>query len=263
MGRIMPADRTVYACVDCAQPAKAMKKAARLFEVIQQGLVEANDIKRTSTVANSKLSSIDLLTSEETSESLSLRFQKRDNVIARSNKPGGEDETDSALDREWKTATISSSSYFNQRNERSKSILLNKVGSPSIGLCGEDSEHSTIQSAEMNVEEIEINKVETPIARPRLKLTSVFGCKENEPLLTNWNGDFKGTLDYIFKTDDLKVDVAAVIPSIRVPMNDSSNSERSGTSHNGFPELTSSQPSDLWPFDHLLIFATLHMDELS
>mmetsp|Transcript_7350 Transcript_7350/g.10946 ORF Transcript_7350/g.10946 Transcript_7350/m.10946 type:complete len:263 (+) Transcript_7350:226-1014(+) len=262
MGRIMPADRTVYACVDCAQPAKAMKKAARLFEVIQQGLVEANDIKRTSTVANSKLSSIDLLTSEETSESLSLRFQKRDNVIARSNKPGGEDETDSALDREWKTATISSSSYFNQRNERSKSILLNKVGSPSIGLY-EDSKHSTIQIAEMNVEEIEINKVETPIARPRLKLTSVFGCKENEPLLTNWNGDFKGTLDYIFKTDDLKVDVAAVIPSIRVPMNDSSNSERSGTSHNGFPELTSSQPSDLWPFDHLLIFATLHMDELS
>eukprot|EP01041_Mallomonas_annulata_P005919 gene5919-11947_t len=70
----------------------------------------------------------------------------------------------------------------------------------------------------------------------RSAMASVSATGE-EPLLTNWNGGFRGTLDYIFVSDGIIIDNAVLLPI-------------------GFGEESWSvetPPNALWPSDHALI----------
>ena len=85
------------------------------------------------------------------------------------------------------------------------------------------------------------------------ELTSVFSNWE-EPLLTNWNGSFKGTLDYIFVTDEWNVVKASVTPKVNIDSTADENYEDVES-----PTVSSPQPSATWSSDHLMVLSTLKL----
>ena len=163
-----------------------MKKAARLYEVIKQGLEDSTgQLKQVAndpaTLSESEKQESGLCLLEENTmtevEKLSVRFKLRDSVILGEgkNERGGE-----RVDSEEKYNGIV---YFNERNERSKAALLTSS-------CEEENcaSHEEGEENEAFLECVGEGEKE------KIALSSVFGCRENEPLLTNWNGNFKGYL---------------------------------------------------------------------
>lgn len=74
-----------------------------------------------------------------------------------------------------------------------------------------------------------------------------------EPLYTNWNGDFRGTLDYIFISEEVEVKHSEII----------SSSERIREHHRrkdskGSELAVGPFPSLDWPSDHLLILTEIN-----
>ena len=178
-----------------------MKKASRLYEVIKEGL------------ASKSLSSVEILRQsriEESLVSLTEKFSIRDAVMQRSSDQSRSDENNNGL------------GFFNHRNEKSRKVLLEEqrrfhstiavdgnddgsgIGSGSGGKVNIDADgdgsngdcdngSSSASLAEQGEEGLE--KAEASTSKPMLlSLTSVFGSPDNEPKLTNWNGDFKGSV---------------------------------------------------------------------
>ncbi|RYH15603.1 hypothetical protein EON65_31500 [archaeon] len=87
-------------------------------------------------------------------------------------------------------------------------------------------------------------------------LASVFAA--GEPLLTNWNGDFQGTLDYIFVSPEWAAQEAKVVPTVDKGL--IAREQDIGicsASRSTETVLTHSQPSEFWPSDHLMVVAQL------
>eukprot|EP01032_Pedospumella_encystans_P008881 gene8881-10498_t len=80
-----------------------------------------------------------------------------------------------------------------------------------------------------------------------------------EPELTNWNGEFKGTLDYIFVSENVQlVSPPAVLPTV-VTTATAVSSATGLVSENVLTQvITTPQPSRLWPSDHFIVTTTLH-----
>lgn len=87
-----------------------------------------------------------------------------------------------------------------------------------------------------------------------------------EPAYTNWSENFRGTLDYVFVTPDWIVSSVHVLPLQRQQMHESSEVFGSLCSpsddHSGSPLMSvigTPLPNEVFPSDHLLIRATLHL----
>ena len=171
-----------------------MKKAARLYEIIKEGL------------ASKSLSSVEILRQskfEESLVSLTEKFSIRDAVMKSRGDPSGSDE-------------INSSAFFNHRNEKSRKILMEQQRQfqstvtieSGVDDCGgsgggvgeasreedddKDGGNESINNLATTGDE-KLSEVEASSSKQMLlSLASVFGSRDNEPKLTNWNGDFKG-----------------------------------------------------------------------
>ena len=169
-----------------------MKKAARLYEIIKEGL------------ASKSLSSVEILRQskiEESLVSLTEKFSIRDAVMKGRGDPSGSDE-------------INSSAFFNHRNEKSRKILMEQQRQfqstvtidSGVDDCGgsgggeasreEDDDKDGGNESSNNLAatgDEKLSEVEASSSKQMLlSLASVFGSRDNEPKLTNWNGDFKG-----------------------------------------------------------------------
>ena len=169
-----------------------MKKATRLYEIIKEGL------------AAKSLSSVEILRQskiEESLVSLTEKFSIRDAVVKSRGDPSESEE-------------INSSAFFNHRNEKSRKILMEQqrqfqstvtidsgvddCGGSGGGEAsregdgdkdgGNGSSNNLAATGDEKVSEVEASSSKQML----LSLASVFGSRDNEPKLTNWNGDFKG-----------------------------------------------------------------------
>lgn len=170
-----------------------MQKASRLFELIKEGL------------ASKSLSSVEILRQskiEESLVSLTEKFSIRDAVMQRSSDPSRI--TSSSSDENNNIA------FFNTRNEKSRKVLSEQQrqfhstltvdgdGNDSgiggevnrDGDGGDDNNGNSVSLATKGDEDLSASTSKPML----LSLTSVFGGPDNEPQLTNWNGDFKGSV---------------------------------------------------------------------
>ncbi|KAJ1431647.1 hypothetical protein B484DRAFT_448267 [Ochromonadaceae sp. CCMP2298] len=109
---------------------------------------------------------------------------------------------------------------------------------------------------------------------PPLELSSVATLFAGaEPLLTNWNGEFQGTLDYVFITPQWGVRSVAVFP--RVEGNFANGGDSGGITEAGEitrekgdaggilgileTRISAPQPSLDWPSDHFMLMSTLEL----
>eukprot|EP01031_Cornospumella_fuschlensis_P032546 gene32546-39352_t len=217
--RPLPTDRPVYYCVSCHQPywwnegessspAKAMKKAHLLYEVIKKGL--QGDEGTSSAIAE---------------------------VIGEEQTDGTGRSDDERISSELTSTPAELSAMFVNRDR----IMASR---------------ERVKSSDISIDQSNPQPVEDAVGGG---LASVF--VHGEPVLTNWNGDFKGTLDYIFISPEWVVQDARVVPRVDVGYDAVSSmpptADYDAVVDLGDEVIAQSQPSELWPSDHMLVVASL------
>eukprot|EP01038_Epipyxis_sp_PR26KG_P006064 gene6064-8349_t len=246
MGKIFPSDRSVFACINCAQPywwnedensspAKAMKLADYLHDMISDGLKSFHEKE----ILEKEIDIIipndeNTTTYGNSTAELSSMFKLRDEIIL-------------------KNKNISSLKYDQTANN------------------GTLTESKDFETSEIVLED-ELNSYSNLNESQGSLLRSVF---EEEPLLTNWNGNFSGTLDYIFISNKWDVLQAEVFPdvvykNISVKSNfceefessfHTTDNHRIGSDNNILNvRTTESLPNNEWPSDHLMLTSILHLN---
>jgi mRNA deadenylase 3'-5' endonuclease subunit Ccr4 len=158
-----------------------------------------------------------------------------------------------ATDQETSASSHSLTQQFAIRDSYFLSSSVHKV----IGNAVDDTIHPPAHSSDSKVS----NNYERTFDdnRTSFHLKSVFGERSKEPKLTNWNGSFKGTLDYIFVDSSACVQSSRVLPSVNVcdsNVDDVDNGSMVGKLLID-QTLSQSQPSSTWPSDHFAIISDI------
>jgi len=103
------------------------------------------------------------------------------------------------------------------------------------------------------------------VEETRFTLRSAYFSKHNhEPDVTNWSGDFRGTLDYIFISPSIHTVDIACYPEVEPLASKYSYSNEASALQLNSESIDCSklrihdcQPSEHWPSDHMLLKATL------
>lgn len=309
-GKSFPSDRQVFICVSCGQPywwselensspAKALKQADALYELIMKGLQAATAEGRTrshtpvpSRCAPSPLVVMPAAPATDPDEVFikHIRDWGEECGIEVSGLDGDAEPAEghfvstpsrsSSPDRASTSNVEGLSARFTARNSLLTSgslraraeLAVEEDGRPPLGhhiphalqalklLNIADRDSSGCSSAVDSGLTTPVEHVHAPDAHAAqlVQLTSVFA--EHEPVLTNWNGDFHGTLDYIFLSKGWAVESArvapkAVLPEERKPLATTDDLRKKGI----FAEVHGSQPSDQWSSDHFMIIANLQL----
>ena len=259
----LPPDRPIFVCeeMDCGQaywwndrvdssPARAMRVASRLYSIIQKGEPVA---KKEANMASCIYASG--ITEEE---------MKRENKFLT-----GKIDTD-AIDMHHKELA----EKFNRRDEvlikREESEMhFSDYGGSTLIESTTTLSGATAVTADLLHEESmkkESSMVDSVQRQHYHKLMSAFKKRHNkEPVATNWCGNFIGTLDYIFLSDNARwrVHNARIYPNMKeVEQVEESDVGMEETDHpHSRLIVQSSCPNEKWPSDHFLLECEVSWDE--
>lgn len=273
-----PRDRHVFMCVNCSQPywwseredsspAKAMKKADSLYKLIKNRMGGSGDVE-----------TIDEDVEGELNKDVEGNFKEAMEALVI------EETEDNKKDKNSKEC--SESSFLSERFDvRNKSILVKEEE------CEAESTVVLENNNMKNVENTEKNGTMESTENKLIKLQSIFyrtsatELNKNEaadpsvfePKLTNWNGEFQATLDYIFvSSGNWTIDSATAIPFVP---SKNVHCQNAKTVFGEFPvkgggedyaeenrvfkilnhPVEGSLPSLMWPSDHLMLLTTLSL----
>lgn len=241
LGKIVPTDRTVYACLDCSQPywwsevensspAKALRKAEELYTFLMKELGQV-DLKA------------DHLSSDTaaTTSAAAVAAAEEGNGVQRVDITPLQEHI-----KEEKTST--SAEVLDAEAEDEDTLPLPPTAA--VTKEAETADDDDVEAANATATQAPLEPV-VPAVLPQLR--SVFiDHGQAEPLLTNWSGDFKGTLDYILiGGDNIRTRSAVIIPAFDL------SSE--GSHVIGGDVITASQPSAQWPSDHFAVVTELEI----
>eukprot|EP00599_Poterioochromonas_sp_BG-1_P002392 CAMPEP_0173149572 /NCGR_PEP_ID=MMETSP1105-20130129/10404_1 /TAXON_ID=2985 /ORGANISM="Ochromonas sp., Strain BG-1" /LENGTH=579 /DNA_ID=CAMNT_0014064461 /DNA_START=323 /DNA_END=2062 /DNA_ORIENTATION=- len=247
VGKIIPMDRQIYACKLCGQPywwndeensspAKAMKKAEELYQIISVGLAQLSNSFSTAPVSASAVSPLE---AEE--------------------EKGVQDKSLSVGVDSNNSNDVNLQEMFKRRNHVVSSGILKATQPTDTPTPFEEDIKIVDIELTSNLEEEKKEKVDASPHPELIRLRSVF--EDNEPLITNWSGEFEGTLDYIFLSDTVKAANSFVFPKLEknehlltTPPN------LTMTVDDVFEQLLrQSQPSTTWPSDHFLLYSEVEI----
>lgn len=303
-GKFLPADRPVFACTSCLQPywwnerensspARAMKVAERLHKLIRgdenwrgggifkngrlveeygvegvegieagvEGIearvegvgVEGEEVNSTSLLSSACTMTSAADTTQLSTSQLSALFRQRDATIkAKKNNP------------QIAEAIRISDSVLRIRQSAVSGVAV--VSADAIA----DTLTSTSTSTSISTSTTSIStSTSTRMQHPLPRLDSLHALLHgSEAPFTNWNGDFRGTLDYLFGSPDWTVKSCSVVPAIRNSTS-SNSAERveqdlaaGGDAEKEEVDLAvhGGLPNHLWASDHLMVVGEVSLN---
>lgn len=276
-GRFLPTDREVFACTQCLQPywwndrinsspARAMRVAERLHKVIKcpkeidSGTIIVEGVPDSSLTKDAIDSEVEINVSLESSNGATNALQNNTSIHFVSEEPI--------------SATPSSDTFgYDSSDSKQSDALLESQRLGSIFARRSQTltyEKSTppIESDQPLTSDSNITSEATDTER-FIKYQSIHSrLRNHEPPLTNCNGEFVGTLDYIFISDhsnststaraELEVLEAAVYPKLRnLPGGRPDFVDYSDGDHKVVDLLAKGPlPNSDWPSDHLMVFGS-------